>query len=591
MDLLIVAVVCLLAIAITTQFSQRLGVASPLLLLVIGTACGFLPAVPAITIAPDIILQGVLPLLLFATAATMPAQNFRREIWIVSVLAVSLVGLTAVVLGYFLAWIIPELSLPWAIALGAILSPTDAVAISIAKRIGVSSRIIAILDGEGLFNDASSLVLLGAATTAAVSGRVSFGAVAWDFLVAIGVAILIGFLVGHLMLMVGSRFSDPSAQTVLTITVPFLAAVPAEHLGGSGLVAAVVAGIVTGYHSPRMVSPQARVATRHTWGTIVFILEGGIFLFMGLAVFGIVEAIKGSSYGMGYATMVALIAGALTVLVRAVVISPTLWLTQRHYAKREVRAAEVEQAYRNLYEKCAQAAGEKNPQCVSWAQRSVDFAHYREAWSALGLSQRRIDRFISRLRRREADLGYYQTHPLGVREGAVLVWAGMRGAVTLAAAQTLPEHTPQRPVLLLIAILVAAGSLLIQGLTLEWVIKVVKPRTGHESDAADEAKIMQLLAETASTALAVDGVRLQELRAKLWSAQDVDSADEAGFPAAPSYAMSEAGQQRLLAIIRAQREAVLDARDEALFNGEAIAAALRQLDVQELTVLREDASL
>jgi len=175
MDLLIIAVLGILAIAAASQLSDRIGVAPALILLAGGTAVGFLPFIPAIELDPQVVLEGVLPPLLFSTAVSISTINFRRELAPVAVLAILLVALSAAVIGVALALVVPGLSLAWAIAMGAILSPTDAVAISIARRLGVSQRIITVLEGEGLLNDATALVLLSSAVSAATSGGISIG--------------------------------------------------------------------------------------------------------------------------------------------------------------------------------------------------------------------------------------------------------------------------------------------------------------------------------------------------------------------------------------------------------------------------------
>ena len=142
-------------IIVACQFvAPKVRVAAPLILLVVGLVIGFLPQVGAIEIEPNIILEMVLPPLLFSAAVRMPTMDFRREMQAVAMLAIPLVFLSAFAVGFVINWLVPAISLPWGVALGAVLSPTDAVAISIAKRSGVSHRIITVLEGEGLFNDA-----------------------------------------------------------------------------------------------------------------------------------------------------------------------------------------------------------------------------------------------------------------------------------------------------------------------------------------------------------------------------------------------------------------------------------------------------
>lgn len=317
MDLLIIAVLGTLAIAAASQLSDRIGVAPALILLAGGTAVGFLPFIPAIELDPQVVLEGILPPLLFSTAVSISTINFRRELAPVAVLAILLVPLSAAVIGAVLTLLVPGLSLAWAIAMGAILSPTDAVAISIARRLGVSQRIITVLEGEGLLNDATALVVLSSAVSAATSGGVSVGGVLGGFALAVLVALGVGWLVGEVSLRVRSHITDPTVDTVVSFTVPFLAAIPAEHMHGSGLVAAVVAGLITGHRGPRMLPPAHRVASRTNWHTVELTLEGLIFLVMGLEFFGVVEKVGASALGIVRAIAVAVVAGALTVVIRA----------------------------------------------------------------------------------------------------------------------------------------------------------------------------------------------------------------------------------------------------------------------------------
>ena len=158
---LLIAVLGLLIIAACNQLAPKVGVASPLVLLAVGVLVGFLPWVGAVEVDPEVILEVVLPPLLFGAAVAMPVMDFRRELRSVAGLAIGLVVVSALV---------PAVSLAWAIALGAVLSPTDAVAVSIARGAGVNHRIITILEGEGLFNDATALVLLSAAVSAGQAG-------------------------------------------------------------------------------------------------------------------------------------------------------------------------------------------------------------------------------------------------------------------------------------------------------------------------------------------------------------------------------------------------------------------------------------
>ena len=511
MDLLIVAVAGLLAIAGATQLSDRVKVAPALLLLGLGIVVGFLPVVPAIEVEPEIILEGVLPPLLYATAVNISTINFRRALAPVAVLAVLLVAVSAAVIGAVLTLVVPSLSLAWAVAMGAVLSPTDAVAISIARRLGVSQRIITVLEGEGLLNDATALVVLSSAVAAATAGTVTVAGVVGDFATAVLVALVVGWAVGELTLHLRARITDASVDTVVSFTIPFLAALPAEHLGGSGLVAAVVAGLVTGHRSPRLLPPDHRIAGQETWHTVELVLEGFIFLVMGLQLFGIVEEVSAAGPSITTAVWLAVLAGGLTVAVRAAVVAPMLVWLRRRAERHATRWEEMSESVQAFERRCQAIAHGEVPEemQIPWdphrrgirrrLKRALRLHHLPTSPER---TQRRASRAVGRIRRRGADMEYYRDEPLGLREGAVIVWAGMRGAVTLAAAQTLPASAPNRSFLLLVAILVAAGSLVIQGLTLPWMVKVVRPSMEGPADEKERGELIRLLITAAKEVIA-----------------------------------------------------------------------------------------
>src|SRR5690606_3054592 len=343
-ELLIGGVIMFVVIAAASAGGPRLGVAAPLILVTVGLLASVVPFVPDVEIEPEWILEGLLPPLLYSSAVSMPAMNFRRNFGAISGLSVVLVVVTAVVLGVFFSWAIPGLSLAWGIALGAVISPTDAVATSIIRRTPVPPRVLAILDGESLLNDATALVLLRTAV-AATAAAFSFGAALGTFALSVVIAVVVGTAVGRLNLMVRSRVSDAAINTVLSFTVPFLASVPAELLGGSGLVAAVVAGIVTGYRGPRELSARHRLSDHQVWRTVEVLLEGLIFLTMGLQLSGIMAEVRHEHAGIGAAMFIAVAALAIGLVIRAGYVSLLLAVLARqahrqaalrpHYQRKE----------------------------------------------------------------------------------------------------------------------------------------------------------------------------------------------------------------------------------------------------------------
>lgn len=212
---------------------------------------------------------------------------------------------TALVVGGFLYLVFPDLSLPAAIALGAVVSPTDAVAAtSIGKKLGLPPRLVTVLEGESLVNDASALVLLRAATTAAAvvgssvsSDALDVGEVGVLFVYSVVMAIVLGMVTGVLTVFVRSKLRDPVLDTAVSFAVPFLAYIPAEELGASGVLAVVVTGIYTGHNSARFLSPQSRISERVNWRTVQFLLENGVFLLMGAEIKAIVGEVEPGSSG------------------------------------------------------------------------------------------------------------------------------------------------------------------------------------------------------------------------------------------------------------------------------------------------------
>ncbi len=640
-------------IIVATQFiAPKVGVASPLILLGVGLAIGFLPQVGAIEIAPHIILEIILPPLLFSAAVRMPTMDFRREMHAVAMLAIPLVFLSAFAVGFVINWMVPAISLPWGVALGAVLSPTDAVAVSIAKRSGVSHRIITVLEGEGLFNDATSLVLLSAAMNAGLAAdnnALNPGLLIGRVALALGIAAVIGWIIGEVGVRVRALLKEPSTDTVFSFAMPFLASLPAEHLGGSGLVAAVVAGLVVSRRRAALISASNRRFSQQNWETLTLVLESAIFLTMGLQAFGIVEETSEFVGGLTFAAVLAVSLGTLIMVIRAVFIALMLtWLDHRRTHRQ--RRFEVETSRIERFEKRMNIACEVDADMLQARDLSP------EQWGkALNRLRRRLQQRERRNAKRGSDLDYFANEPLGPREGSVIVWAGMRGAITLAAAQTISTHAPMRALLLMIALFIAAGALIIQGLTLPALIRIVKPKMASGDISEEEReKLLKVMAsalvdtalaqaihevdgrtllsagvsrtlsrighavpsddtaERARTAQAADRVLfdiLQDASTRNGATRDAlcPNCDDESLPetnnaedfsddeAHGTVEMSEEEVERsftrdqirelALEAIHAQRDALLQARDEGIFSSAALEGALARLDNEEILLV------
>ncbi|WP_369375417.1 cation:proton antiporter [Promicromonospora sp. Populi] len=596
---LVVIVTALVAIAAATVAGPRLGIAAPLVLVGIGVAASFLPVFESTHIEPEWILEGVLPPLLYSAAVSMPAMNFRREFGAISGLSVLLVVGSALALGLFFMLVIPDLGFAWGVALGAIVSPTDAVATSIVKQTPVSKRVVAMLDGESLLNDATALVLLRTAIVATAASFSFWGAVG-TFAYSVAVAVAIGGVVSWLNLTVRRRLTDPTVNTVLSFTVPFVAVVLAEALGASGLVAAVVAGLITGIRAARELSPQNRLSDAQNWRTVELVLEGAVFLTMGLQIKEIVTSVQRDHAGVGTAVLIAGGALLLTILVRAAYVTPLLGIL----ARRVRRGEQLQPRLQGMQEKLATPEGAKETFAEVSArsqgragsrgraggarpQRRMDERRTDERRT----DERNIDRFALRVTRVLADIDYFLREPLGWREGTAIVWAGMRGAVTVAAAQTLPEDTPQRSLLVLIAFAVALLSLLVQGGTLGPLLRRITPDVDQaavdEQDRTERARIFALMRTAAEAVPAPpehepepEGEREGEYEAGNEGEHEPDhEATQEGPHTREQFA---GAKQYRLAVIAAQRSALLDARDNGTFDADVLAYVLANLDAAQI---------
>lgn len=565
MDLTIFAVLALTVIVVSSVLAPKVGVASPLVLVAAGFLLALVPGVPRIEPEPELILAGVLPPLLYAASVNMPAMDFRRDLKSIGWLSIVVVISSALVIGWVVQLVVPELGFAEGVALGAIVSPTDAVATSIVKKTGVATRLVTVLEGESMINDASALVLLRAAV-AATGVSVSLIDVSVDFVAAIAIAAVIGLVVGAISIGVRARLHDATINTAISFAVPFIAYAPAEHFGASGLVAVVTTGLVTGYWGPSVLRAQDRLAESVNWRTIAFLLESGVFLLMGLEVGPLVDSFRAEDGSVGQLVLLSAICLGVLLVVRAVYVVLLLWSLLKD--RQSLQRAEP---------------------------RLTRIRDYLASDEGQGLSERRLQRIHQMVARREADMRFYEEERLDRRSGIVLVWAGMRGSVTLAAAQTLPTGFEQRELLILVAFTVAVASLLLQGGTLAWVVRGLGVEADRrEVERPQEAALFAMLTDVAASrcdeALAegIDGRPVEEM--VVTQVRDDSHADRTTRWAGDD---GERSRQRLRdyaelrrAVLADQRDALIDARASGRFDSEILTQMLRRVDAGDIAIDR-----
>jgi monovalent cation/hydrogen antiporter len=313
------------AVAVLAVVACKLRLPYPIVLVISGLALSFVPRLPEVKLNPEIVFYFFLPALLYPAALFTSWRDFRRNLRQILFLAIGLVLVTTVTIAWIAHAIVP--ALPWAaaFALGAIVSPPDAIAATaIIRRLGVPHRIEAILDGESLVNDATALVALQFAIAALLTGSFSPGHAAIRFIWVATGGIAFGLLVGLAMRWVQSHLDDPPIQITVSLLTPFVAYLPAERLHVSGVLATVAAGIFLGWHSPLIVTPRYRLQAFAFWEMVVFLLNGFVFIVIGLQLPGILHALSGESL-IGPIVTAIIISGAV-VLVRIIWVIPATYL-------------------------------------------------------------------------------------------------------------------------------------------------------------------------------------------------------------------------------------------------------------------------
>src|SRR6266498_4920863 len=328
---LLFALVALLAV-----LACRLTLPYPIVLVIGGLALSFLPRLPQVRLNPETVFYFILPALLYPAALFTSWRDFRRNLRPILLLAIGLVLATTLTIAWIAHTIVP--ALPWAaaFALGAIVSPPDAIAATaIIRRLGVPHRLEAILEGESLVNDATALVALQFAVAALMTGRFSLAHATLEFIwVAVG-GIAFGLLVGLAMRWVQRHLDDPPIQITISLLTPFLAYLPAERIHVSGVLATVAAGIFLGWHSPLIVSARYRLQAFAFWEMVVFLLNGFVFIVIGLQLPGILRALNRESL-TGPIISAIVISGAV-ILVRFAWVIPATYLPRLLNSKLRVR--------------------------------------------------------------------------------------------------------------------------------------------------------------------------------------------------------------------------------------------------------------
>jgi Na+/H+ antiporter len=494
---------------------RRFDLPTPLVLVALGTGASFLPFVPQVHLSAEVVLVGFLPPLLYATALNTSLVDFNANRRPILLLSIGLVAFTTVGVGLVVHQVIPGVTWPAAFALGAVVAPPDAVAATaVARRIGLPRRIVTVLEGESLLNDATALVALRT-SIAAASGAVSLVGISVDFVLAASVGIAAGLLAFLVVAWVRRHVTDPVLDTSVSLVTPFLAYLAAESLHASGVLAVVVAGLLLGHKAPVLQTASSRIAERLNWRTIAFLLENTVFLLIGLQARWILGNVARSHIAP------ATVAWACGATLLTVILLRFIWVFPARYLL--VRPEPDMETGR------------------------------RPSWQYT----------------------------------AVLGWAGMRGVVTLAAAFAIPESFPDRELLVLVALVVTAGTLFLQGLSLPWLVRRLElPAPDPREDALARAALFERATAAGFRKLEehVDDEdpfgTLEEIRRRARQ-RDTAAWERLGSTHPEDETPSETYARLRLEMLQAEREKVLEIRSTGKVPHEVVEDVLVALDVEE----------
>ena len=287
--------------------SQFIRVPYPILLVLGGLAIAFIPGMPTVQLAPNLVLVAVLPPLLYGSAFFTSLRELRASLKPILLLAIGLVLITMVAVAVAVHAVIPGLGWSGAFVLGALVSPTDpTAATSIAQRLGLPRRLITVIEGESLVNDGTALVALKFAVAAVVTGTFSLAEATGEFALNVVGGIAVGLAVGYLIRQLRRRVDNPPVEITISLLSGYFGYLPARALGVSGVIAAVTVGIYMGWHTPELTNAQVRLQGVAVWEVVFLILNALLFALIGLQLPSIVDALSAHTTMqlIGYAALV-----------------------------------------------------------------------------------------------------------------------------------------------------------------------------------------------------------------------------------------------------------------------------------------------
>ncbi|MFO1066041.1 MAG: Na+/H+ antiporter [Pirellulales bacterium] len=425
-----IVLVLLYLVTILSIATRRWTIPYPTIMVLTGLGIALTPGLPAVQLTPEVVFLTFLPPLLYGAAWNTPWRSFVENIRPISFLAFGLVLITTVMVGLVTKWIVPDI--PWAaaFALGAIVSPPDAVAAtSLTRSMPIPRRIVVILEGESLLNDATGLVAYRMAVAAVTTGAFSLSESMFVFVVASIGGLVIGLIGGWLAVRLHRHLDDPLSETTLTLLTPYADHLPCEAIHVSGVLAVVACGLYVSQRSDWLFSSATRLHAGAVWGSVLFVLNGLTFIFIGLGLREVMHDLKEDpiwwNLGVGVAVLLTVIG------VRIAWVFPAAYMPRR---------------------------------LIRAAANSRNVPPWQHIW--------------------------------------LISWTGMRGVVSLAAALALPLDFPYRSLILFVVFIVILGTLVLQSLSLPWMIR--RMGVGRDGRSRVEQEIDARLAILAAANMYLD---------------------------------------------------------------------------------------
>lgn len=527
MDQLALLFVLLLGAVVSVPVGDRVGLPAPVLMTLLGIVLALLDFVPNVEISPELILPLLLPPLLYAAVRRTSWRQFVANIRPIFLLAVALVFVTTLCVAVVAGAIVPGLPIAAAVALGALVAPPDPVAATaVAEQLGLPRRLVSILEGEGLFNDVTAIVLYHVAIAAAVSGSFSPWRAGLDLVLSAVVAVVVGVALGWGANKLMDLLDDATLQIGLSLLVPYASYVLAEELHGSGVLAVLTTALFLAEYATDADDVLTRLAGHTFWDIVDTLVTGVAFGLIGLELHNAIRTASGRWGEMlGWAAAIV----GVVVLVRLLWLLPATWVAKRLHAKQD----------------------------------------------------------------------YDEEIPMTWRETVVMWWSGMRGVASVALALAIPLKTddgsafPDRDEIVFIAFGVIMATLVLQGLTLPWLVKKLGVKADTEREKEFE-KTLAIRAAKAAKRRLKEIEEVEELPEEL-SEQMLRRAFDIGVRISPDMGdeeRREAHEQRARRLKRirriqgemmsAARHEVLAARSEPGADPEVVDRVLRHLDVRSL---------